>query len=81
MPIKIEKRWEKIQCPTRLKKQTFEWYIYVCLIGRYNYVEPRGSLLRAGAWGCESRARFALRFIGLVCGHECWPRKSNTYGP
>ena len=51
VPIEMEKIMGKMQCSTWLKKQIFEWYIYVCLIGRCNYVGPRGSLMRAGAKG------------------------------
>ena len=64
----------KMQCPTWLKKQIFEWYIYVCLIGRCNYVEPRGSLLRAGAGG--------VRITGWICTKAHWtcvrPRPADT---
>ena len=74
MPIEMEKWWEKMQCLTWLKKQTFELYIYVYLIERCKYAESRGFLLRVGVGGCKSRVEFALRLIGLVCARGLWAR-------
>ena len=66
----------KMQCPTEFKKQSFEWYIYVCLIKMCNYIEPRGFLLLTSTSGCKSWTRFALWPIELVCAIDLRTRMS-----